>query len=43
MENTGYIALSRQMTLRRELDIAANNLATVDTAVFKVEKLLIAT
>lgn len=43
MENAGYIALSRQMTLRRELDIAANNLANVDTAGFKVEKLLIAT
>jgi flagellar basal-body rod protein FlgF len=43
MENAGYIALSRQMTLRRELDIAANNLANVDTAGFKVEELLIAT
>lgn len=43
MENAGYIALSRQMTLRRELDIAANNLANVDTAGFKVEQLLVAT
>lgn len=43
MENAAYIALSRQMTLRRELDIAANNLANVDTAGFKVEQLLIAT
>lgn len=43
MENAGYIALSRQMTLRRELDIAANNLANVDTAGFKVEQLMIAT
>jgi flagellar basal-body rod protein FlgF len=43
MENAGYIALSRQMTLRRELDIAANNLANVDTAGFKVEELLVAT
>jgi len=43
MENAGYIALSRQMTLRRELDIAANNLANVDTTGFKVEQLLVAT
>ncbi|MBX7250126.1 MAG: flagellar basal-body rod protein FlgF [Caulobacteraceae bacterium] len=43
MENAGYIALSRQMTLRRELDIAANNLANMDTAGFKVEELLVAT
>jgi len=42
MENAAYIALSRQMTLRRELDIAANNLANTDTAGFKVEQLLIA-
>ncbi len=43
MENAGYIALSRQMTLRRELDIAANNLANVDTAGFKLEQLMVAT
>lgn len=43
MENAGYIALSRQLTLRRELDIAANNLANVDTAGFKVEELLVNT
>lgn len=43
MENAAYIALSRQMTLRRELDIAANNLANVDTAGFKVEQLMVAT
>jgi flagellar basal-body rod protein FlgF len=43
MENASYVALSRQMTLRRELDIAANNLANVDTAGFKMEQLLIAT
>ena len=43
MENAAYIALSRQMTLRRELDVAANNLANADTAGFKVEQLLIAT
>lgn len=43
MENASYVALSRQMTLRRELDIAANNLANVDTAGFKVEQLLVST
>jgi flagellar basal-body rod protein FlgF len=43
MENAGYIALSRQLTLRRELDIAANNLANVDTSGFKVEELLVNT
>lgn len=43
MENAGYIALSRQVTLRRELDIAANNIANADTAGFKVEQLLVQT
>lgn len=40
MDNAAYVALSRQMTLRRELDIIANNVANVDTAGFKVEQLL---
>ena len=43
MENAAYIGLSRQMTLRRELDIAANNIANADTTGFKVEQLLIGT
>lgn len=43
MENVAYIALSRQMTLRRELDIAANNIANADTVGFKVEQLLVGT
>ena len=43
MENAGYIALSRQMTLRRELDVAANNLANADTVGFKVEQLMVST
>lgn len=42
MENAAYIGLSRQMTLRRELDIAANNIANADTTGFKVEQLLVA-
>ena len=43
MENAAYIGLSRQMTLRRELDIAANNIANANTTGFKVEQLLIGT
>ena len=41
MENAAYIGLSRQMTLRRELDIVANNIANADTTGFKVEQLLL--
>ena len=41
MENAAYVALSRQMTLRRELDIVANNIANADTTGFKVEQLLV--
>lgn len=40
MDNALYVGLSRQMTLRRELDIAANNMANVDTAGFKLEDLM---
>lgn len=41
MDNANYIALSRQITLRRELDVAANNLANMNTTGFKFEQLLI--
>lgn len=41
MENAAYVGLSRQMTLRRELDIVANNIANLDTTGFKVEQLLV--
>ena len=41
MDNALYVGLSRQMTLQRQLDIAANNLANVDTAGFKVESLML--
>jgi flagellar basal-body rod protein FlgF len=37
MDNSIYVGLSRQMTLRRELDIIANNIANADTTGFKVE------
>mgnify|MGYP002403102674 CR=1 FL=1 len=43
MENAAYIGLSRQMTLRRELDIVANNVANADTTGFKLEQLLVGT
>ena len=41
MENAAYIGLSRQMTLRRELDIVANNVANANTTGFKVEQLML--
>jgi flagellar basal-body rod protein FlgF len=43
LDNAIYVALSRQMTLRRELDVTANNIANVDTAGFKVESLMVKT
>lgn len=43
MDNALYVGLSRQMTLRHELDIVANNIANADTSGFKVENLLLET
>ncbi|MDQ0462367.1 flagellar basal-body rod protein FlgF [Caulobacter ginsengisoli] len=43
MDNAMYVVLSRQMTLRRELDVVANNLANADTTGFKVEALQVRT
>ncbi|MCR5879072.1 flagellar basal-body rod protein FlgF [Phenylobacterium sp. J367] len=40
MENASYVGLSRQIVLRREMDIIANNIANADTAGFKVESLM---
>jgi flagellar basal-body rod protein FlgF len=40
MENAGYIALSRQMTLRREMDVIANNMANLNTPAFKNQSML---
>lgn len=40
MDNALYVGLSRQILLRRELDITANNIANMDTAGFKVESLM---
>lgn len=43
MDNAIYVGLSRQQTLQRALDIAANNIANMDTAGFKVEQLSVRT
>jgi flagellar basal-body rod protein FlgF len=40
MENTLLVGLSRQIALRRELDVIANNLANLNTAGFKAENVL---
>ncbi len=38
MQNALLVGLSRQMTLARELDVVANNIANIDTAGFKADK-----
>ncbi len=43
MDNIAYVALSRQQTLRREMDVVATNIANADTNGFKVESLLMET
>jgi flagellar basal-body rod protein FlgF len=40
MDNTIFVGLSRQIVLQRALDVAANNLANVDTTGFKLEELM---
>lgn len=40
METPGYIALSRQLAMRREMDVIANNLANANTAGFQGDKML---
>jgi len=40
MENTGYIALSHQVALRRRMDTVANNLANVNTHGYQGQKML---
>lgn len=42
MENALLIGLTRQMTLRRDLDVTANNIANMSTAGFKLERALFA-
>ncbi|MFZ5720840.1 MAG: flagellar basal-body rod protein FlgF [Pseudomonadota bacterium] len=40
MDNALFVGLSRQMVLRKEMDIIANNIANMDTAGFKVESMM---
>ena len=40
MESSVLIALSRQGTLKREMDVIANNLANMNTTGFKGQKML---
>lgn len=40
METTAYIALSRQMALRRQMDLIANNIANMAATGFKAEALM---
>jgi len=42
MDNALYVGLSKQMILRRELDVIANNIANADTTGFKVESMTVA-
>ncbi len=41
MNNALMVGLTRQMVLRRQMDITANNIANMSTAGFKVEKLIL--
>lgn len=40
MENTAYVALSRQMMLRLQMDAIANNMANLSTPAFKSQTLI---
>lgn len=40
MENPGYIALSRQLSLRHEMDVVANNIANMNTPAYKAESII---
>jgi flagellar hook-basal body protein len=40
MENMLLVGLSRQMTLERQMDVVANNVANVNTAGYKADKSL---
>lgn len=40
MDNSAYIALSRQMAVFRDLDITANNIANVNTTGFQAERII---
>lgn len=40
MENASLVGLSRQVALRRELDVIANNVANINTSGFKTEQMV---
>ena len=40
MENSGYLALARQVALDRAIDVTANNIANLRTTGYKAEKVL---
>jgi len=40
MENTSYVALSRQSALWRQMEIVANNMANVNTPAYKAEDIM---
>lgn len=40
MENTTYIGLSRQLGLRRAMDVVAHNIANANTPAFKAERIV---
>jgi len=40
MENTSYIALSRQSALWREMEVVANNMANANTPAYKAEQMM---
>jgi flagellar basal-body rod protein FlgF len=39
-ENLAYVALSKQMAMRRELDVIANNLANMNTTAYRANRVL---
>jgi flagellar basal-body rod protein FlgF len=41
MNNALYVGLSRELTLKRQMDVIANNIANSDTVGFKVESLML--
>jgi flagellar basal-body rod protein FlgF len=41
METTAYIALSRQLTLLRQMEVTANNIANMSSSGYKAESLLL--
>jgi len=42
MDNVGYVGLSAQVALRRQLDVVANNVANMNTTGFKGDRMLFA-